>query len=277
MTTLDISPFLEAKSDQITADDLIAGPRTFRIANVEIPGGEQPVSVHMEGMEGRPFKPCKGMRRLLGHLWGPDAAKWIGRSVTLFRDPDVRFGADQTGGVRIAAVSHLDEPQTVPVRVSRGKAKKYNVEPIGEVETRDGARDWADKFIATIGRAPDAGKLENYVASKAATYADLASDRPELHAACEEALARKRASFGAAPDEDDPFADEPSVSDEPESPSQEMLRKIREQIAAAKNAKGLAAVEGEWVNRHRIAFDDATATAVDAEFAARRREMVGGE
>ncbi|WP_305096442.1 recombinase RecT [Croceibacterium aestuarii] len=62
-----------------------------------------------------------------------------------------------------------------------------------------------------------------------------------------------------------------------ESVSDEMLRKVREQIAAAKNVKGLAAVEQEWVNKHRIAFDDETAGAVDKEFAERRKVLQGGE
>ena len=49
MATIDITPYIEAKSDQIVADDLVAGPRTFRITHVEDQGGEQPAdSVRVE-------------------------------------------------------------------------------------------------------------------------------------------------------------------------------------------------------------------------------------
>lgn len=76
-------------------------------------------------------------------------------------------------------------------------------------------------------------------------------------------------------------ADEPEEPDEPENgevdPAAAKLAEIHGQIDAAKNARGLAAVEQEWLNKHRIAFDDAIAGEVDQHFAARRRELQGGE
>lgn len=208
MNAIDISPFLEAKSDQITADDLIAGPRSFRVERVEAPGGEQPVLIHMEGHEGRPFKPCKGMRRLLAQLWGPDAAKWIGRSVTLFRDPDVRFGADQTGGVRVAAVSHIEESRKVPVRVSRGKAKTYEVEPLrgaAAEPTVDKAAQWADDQVRAVAACADADALDALTSKGAKAMGKLQSDRPELHSRILEAYETKRATFAPPAADDDPF------------------------------------------------------------------------
>lgn len=188
MSEMDISPFLEAKSDQVTADDLIGGPRTFRVSRVEVPGGEQPVLVHLEGMDGKPFKPCKGMRRLLAAMWGLNASTWAGRSITLFRDPDVRFGADQTGGVRVAAVSHIDEPTTVPVRVSRGKAKQYKIEPL-KAERRSQTSDFSGQ-LAELKSLAKPGNMDALGAAWKEIGADarkaLAAELPALKAACEE-------------------------------------------------------------------------------------------
>jgi hypothetical protein len=130
---------------------------------------------------------------------------------------------------------------------------------------RDGmsvAADWFDP-IEIESETDDAG--------------DKKSGNTGAKAALKKAAAKAEGATEERPSDDAPEPDISTGAPEPESPSQEMLRKIRDQIAAAKNAKGLAAVEGEWVNRHRIAFEDATAAAVDAEFAAKRHELQGGE
>ena len=59
----DITPLLAAKSDQLNADDLIAGPITVRVVSARITGGmEQPVTVELDGGH-RPWKPCKTTMR----------------------------------------------------------------------------------------------------------------------------------------------------------------------------------------------------------------------
>jgi recombination protein RecT len=60
---------------------------------------------------------------------------------------------------------------------------------------------------------------------------------------------------------------------EPEvSPTEEKLANIRNSIAAAKNDKGLAAIDGEWV-KARAAYDDETASEIDGLIAERRKEL----
>ena len=45
-------------SQQLNADDLIGGQsRTIKITNVTIAMGEQPVAIHYEGDNGKPYKP----------------------------------------------------------------------------------------------------------------------------------------------------------------------------------------------------------------------------
>ena len=65
----DMTPIIQPKSDQINADDLISGPRTFTIDTVDIRGGtEQPVSIRLVG-EDRVWRPCKSMSRVLVAAW----------------------------------------------------------------------------------------------------------------------------------------------------------------------------------------------------------------
>ena len=47
------------KSDQLNAEDLLTGPRTFTITEVVEGNAEQPVNVHLAEMPGRPWRPSK--------------------------------------------------------------------------------------------------------------------------------------------------------------------------------------------------------------------------
>ena len=79
------------KSDQLNADDLIGEQRkTIKITQITVKekGEDQPCSIDYEGDNGKPWKPCKGMRRVLIEVWkSADANTYIGRSLTLYRDP----------------------------------------------------------------------------------------------------------------------------------------------------------------------------------------------
>jgi hypothetical protein len=193
--TFDIAPFVAAESDRITADDLIAGPRTFTIERIEgtMAEGKKRMVVHLADSPGKPFMPCKGMVRLLGQLWGPDAAKWVGRGITLFRDPDVRFGADLTGGVRIAAVTHIDRAQPIAVRASQKKVKSYKVEPLkAPAPAADKAAEWAQKRLEAIGRADTLEKLDALQNASSDGLTRMANDRPDLHKSLTAAFGARR-------------------------------------------------------------------------------------
>src|SRR5438309_3830442 len=120
---IDMSAFIAAKSDQLNADDLMDSPRTITITKVtaQPDATEQPVSLHYEGGEGRPFKPCKTVRRILVSVWGKDASKYVGRSMTLYRDGKVQFGGLQVGGIRVSHMSHISEDKTVALLVTKGR------------------------------------------------------------------------------------------------------------------------------------------------------------
>lgn len=134
---MDISETLAPKSDQQNFDDYLTGPRTVKVSAVNVPGGEQPVSVELVEYPGRPFKPNKSMRRVLAAGWGAESSAWVGRSLTLFGNPAVVYGGKAVGGIEIAAMSHLEKPLTIALTATRGKRKSFTVQPLAEVEQRD--------------------------------------------------------------------------------------------------------------------------------------------
>jgi len=133
---MDITETTAPKSDQLNFDDFIAGKSiTIKITSVsKASSQEQPISINYEGDKGKPYKPSKGMRRVLGTVWGRETDTYIGRSLTLYGDPSVRFGADKVGGIRISHMSDIDEKKTVIVAVAKGSRKPYTVEPLIKVK-----------------------------------------------------------------------------------------------------------------------------------------------
>jgi hypothetical protein len=127
---MDITSTLEAKSSQLNTDDLIAGPKTITITKVSAGSAEQPVAVSFEGDGGKPWYPCKSMRRVLVAAWGADASQYVGRRVTLFRDPTVIYGGIAVGGIRVSHLSDLDGPLSIALTVTRQKRSPYKVQPL---------------------------------------------------------------------------------------------------------------------------------------------------
>ena len=63
---MNIQKTIEAKSDQLNADDLIGKSRTIKITDVKVLDSDvQPVLISFEGDNGKPYKPSKGMIRVL--------------------------------------------------------------------------------------------------------------------------------------------------------------------------------------------------------------------
>ena len=158
MTTFDISDTLTPNSDQLDACDLLSGPRTFTIEKVSKGNAEQPVQIHLADFP-RPWRPGKSMRRVLVACWGADASAYVGRSVRLYCDPEVRFGGQAVGGTRIEALSHIDKPKQVPLLVTRGKSAIFVVQPLKEAAQEPAkpatkaltATEYRDKALAAQG------------------------------------------------------------------------------------------------------------------------------
>ena len=119
------------KSDQLNADDLIYGPITVRIRDTNVLNQTtQPVSLYYDGDNGKPYKPCKSMCKVMKRVWGSDSKKYIGQSLTLYNDPDVRYGANKTGGIRISHMSGVDHEITVTLSESKTARKPFVVKPL---------------------------------------------------------------------------------------------------------------------------------------------------
>jgi len=126
----DMNSAIAPKSDQLNGDDLIGGSRTIKVTRVSIASGEQPVAVFFEGDNGKPYKPCKSMCRVMVNAWGADAKQYVGHSMTLYRDPSVKWGGMAIGGIRISHMSHIDNQVVMSLTESKGKWKPFAVKPL---------------------------------------------------------------------------------------------------------------------------------------------------
>ena len=129
---MDLANAIIAKSDQLNADDLIAGPRTFTVAEVRQGDADQPVSIFLKEWPGnRPFKPSKTVTRILSAAWGINSDDWpTDARMTLFRDPKVKWGGQEVGGIRVSHLSHLDAPLKLALAESKGKKSLHTIQPL---------------------------------------------------------------------------------------------------------------------------------------------------
>jgi len=154
-------------------DDFLTGvPRTFTIAEVRKgPSAEQPVEIAMDEFE-RPWRPAKSMRRILVAAWGADASQYVGKRVSLFGDPTVKWAGQAVGGIRVKALSHIDGPLTVALTVTRGKRAPFVVEPLKGAPVDTVA---ADEWLEAIKEASTMPQL--LAAWEGATKAAVTKDQ----------------------------------------------------------------------------------------------------
>ena len=127
----DLSFTIKPKSDQLNNEQLMAGPITIKVTNVDVvDSDQQPIIIHYENQEGRPYKPSKTFRKVIIALWGKDGNEWIGRSMTLFRNPETMFGKEKTGGIEISHVTHIENTKEIIVTKTRGKMRTIIVRPL---------------------------------------------------------------------------------------------------------------------------------------------------
>ena len=127
---MDLTESIAPRSDQINADDLIASPMTVTVTEVRAGNPEQPVSILTAETPGRPYKPSKSMRRVLVAAWGKESANYVGRRMTLYRNPQIKFGGDTVGGIEISNLSDIPKRVSIALTVTRGKKKAFSVDPL---------------------------------------------------------------------------------------------------------------------------------------------------
>lgn len=188
----DISETIIAKSDQMNAVDLIAGPITIKVVSVKvIIGNDQPVHINWEGGEGRPFKPCKNMRRVLAVSWGNDSDNWIGRSMVLFNDPDVLWGGKRHGGIRISHLTNINNDMTIVLTETRNKKISWVVKVLNLLKpklntlSQEDFQVWCNKIslattmaeLSSIGADIKAQQYDEAGSSAIRKYYQVAVDR----------------------------------------------------------------------------------------------------
>lgn len=197
---VDMSAFIAPKSDQLNADDLIGGPRTIRVSRVSANEGsaEQPINIYFEGDGGKPYRPCKSMRRVMVHVWGKDANAYPGRAMTIYRDAGVQFGGMQVGGIRISHMTGIDEPVTMALTATRAKRAPYRVLPLkDEAPKQDRASQVAASLIERVRGAADMAALEEITADAKVVEQRgwLTKNRPALASDVASAISAKLAAF----------------------------------------------------------------------------------
>lgn len=193
-TVEDLRPTIVPKSDQLNAEQLLGGSMTVTVTRVDVSNSpEQPVTIHYEGENGRPYKPCKTMRKLLVFAWGENGNRWAGRSMTLFCDPSVKFGGDEVGGIRISHLSDIDHVVKVSLTATRGKKTLYTVQRL-EVDNGPALADVLQAIADAKNKAGmDAAKA---LASTLRRDADIAAAQAAYKARAAELRAQARPAAG---------------------------------------------------------------------------------
>jgi hypothetical protein len=199
METLDVGPFLVARSDQLNADDLVGGSVVVQITAASAGNAEQPVILTISGGH-KPWKPCKTMLRVMAFGWDDkNALAWVGRWVRLHRDASVKWGGVAIGGIRIEAMSHIPRNITLMLAETKGGKKiehriavlmpptSASVMPLNSLRgwlqkaIKEGVwtRDQVGALLIEHGAKPDAAdKSESLPEDKRATVAELVKKPP---------------------------------------------------------------------------------------------------
>jgi len=171
---------VQAKSNQLNAIDL-AEPKTITITRMQVDpsSNDQPVTVHYEGENGKPFKPSKTVRRIMVALWGAHSEDYLGKSMTLYNDPSVIWAGKEVGGIRVSHMSDIKDEQVLTLLVSKARWTSYVIQPLRQQAAANGSKPdqepagkyyinarktddlakWRDAFVGMAGKAfPAAAK-----------------------------------------------------------------------------------------------------------------------
>ena len=148
MEDVDLSDTIAPNSEQLNADDLMAGPRTYTITDVTKVKGEQPTRIHLAELPGRTYRPSKTERRILIAAWGAKGAVYVGRRMTLYRDPAVKYGGVAVGGIKISHLSDITGRLNLSLTSSQGQKSPRVIDPLPDMTTEPTA-EWVAECTDT--------------------------------------------------------------------------------------------------------------------------------
>lgn len=168
-----------AKSDQLNADDIIGTGITITVTAVKRgDSAEQPVVIHYQGDNGRPYKPCKTMRRVLIAGWGENGAAWVGRSMSLYNEPSVKFGGVAVGGIRISHMTDIGNGLRLAPNASKGKKQEVIIQPLkAQAPSKPAISD--DQWPQVLAAVESGKRTAQYIRDK---YELTDAQDNELHA-----------------------------------------------------------------------------------------------
>lgn len=184
---MDVSNAIQAKSDQLNSIDLAGGPVTVRIVEVREGNSDQPVNIITDVFgPSRPFKPSKTVLRVLVAGWNTtDTASWVGQSLTLYRDPAVRWAGEAIGGIRVSAMTNIAKPLVVSLPTSKGKFAKTTIAPL-EAAPAPAAVNWLTELANAGSNVSALNKLGHAAKNAGAGEDVLGQIRAAMNAAKEQ-------------------------------------------------------------------------------------------
>lgn len=128
---------IEKKTDQLNYEDFLGGiTRDVTITEVRKGTKEQQYDIAIAG-DDRVWRPAVTVLKQLVQAWGDDATTWVGRRARLYGDPEVSFGRDKVGGIRVSHLSHIDKPVVANLTITRGKRGRFTVDPLPDETPAD--------------------------------------------------------------------------------------------------------------------------------------------
>lgn len=169
----DVSFAMQAKSDQLNSADIMGCEPVITIRAVNVHQGEQPISVYYHGDNNRPWKPSKGMVRILAAAWGTNSENWVGKSAQIYMDPSVTYGGQAVGGIRIKALSDIDKRGlNCTLAISRQKRQPY---PVAWLDMSRPAYP-EDQFAAALPKMEESLKSGKATLEKIVAYCQKTGD-----------------------------------------------------------------------------------------------------
>lgn len=220
---IDIEAVTASTADQLCGDDLLGGSRNIRIVSVSSfadDKGKLRATLRYDGDNGKPFIPAKTCARIMVALWGKHTSEWVGKTLTVYRDPEVMFGGAKIGGVRISHASDINETLKIQLATKRGKKDTFIVKPLatqqrqapapqptltpepehdaatGEITTPiDAAADYVATTLLKIAAVTDRADLAALQQASARASAKLSDTRPELSSMLSNAFLARMDAF----------------------------------------------------------------------------------
>jgi hypothetical protein len=109
---------------------------TFTIREVRQGSAEAPFDFMLVETD-RAYRPSKTMRRVIVAAWGKESDAYVGRRLTLYREPSIKFGGAAVGGIRISHMSHISKRIEEKFQTTRGKRETFTVLPLPDAKPDD--------------------------------------------------------------------------------------------------------------------------------------------